>query len=313
MVSYYLRLYKFDIFLRIKEMNILKKIGTPFIAVWRWIKETAWVQPLLIVGIIFAIIFSIPSITRGIQGLVNQTESDLVYFSERQLSLEGSKVTEDHAPDSAANIFFDDFVEAQSAWGNGNKEEAREIMSSYSNNGDKFFLFFVQDECTGCSSLKEGCEYLEDNWSRYVRDENEPGFYFQSIVVDQEIDDDYYEEENKHAIDDLVTYRSYLEFYRIVMSNVANTRYYINVGIRDGSSGQNTIYSNTEALIDTADLQTPTIMLIDLTDNNETSYIVSEVFYTSDTTFSAASEVYDKAQFIADAWTYQGVFGKDYH
>ena len=110
MVSYYLRLYKFDIFLRIKEMNILKKIGTPFIAVWRWIKETAWVQPLLIVGIIFAIIFSIPSITRGIQGLVNQTESDLVYFSERQLSLEGSKVTEDHAPDSAANIFFDDFL-----------------------------------------------------------------------------------------------------------------------------------------------------------------------------------------------------------
>ena len=44
-------------------MNILRKIATPFVAIWRWIKETAWVQPLLIVGIIFAIIFSIPSIT----------------------------------------------------------------------------------------------------------------------------------------------------------------------------------------------------------------------------------------------------------
>ena len=89
--------------------------------------------------------------------------------------------------------------------------------------------------------------------------------------------------------------------------------YYINVGIRDGSSGQNTIYSNTEALINTSDLQTPTIMLLDLTDTNTTSYIVSEVFYTSDATFSAASDVYGKASFIADAWTYDGIFDKNYH
>ena len=291
-------------------MNILKKIGTPFVAIWRWIKETAWVQPLLIVGIIFAIIFSIPSITKGIQGLMDRKESDIVYFEDHQLSLEGSKRGEEN---SQANIFFDKFVEAQNLWENGDKEGARETLSSYSNNGNKFFLFFVQEECAGCSSLKEGCEYLEDNWSTYVTDSEEPSFYFQSIIVDQEIDDDYYEDEDKHPIDDLVTYQSYLEFYRIVMGNIQNQRYYINVGIRDGSSGQNTIYSNTEALINTNDLQTPTIMLLDLTDTNTTSYIVSEVFYTSDATFSAASDVYGKASFIADAWTYDGVFGKDYH
>ena len=291
-------------------MNILKKIGTPFVAIWRWIKETAWVQPLLIVGIIFAIIFSIPSITKGIQGLMDQKESDIVYFEDHQLSLEGSKRGEEN---SEANIFFDKFVEAQNLWENGDKEGAREALSSYSNNGDKFFLFFVQEECTGCSSLKEGCEYLEDNWSTYVTDSEEPSFYFQAIIVDQEINDDYYKDEDKHAIDDLVTYQSYLEFYRIVMGNIQNLRYYINVGIRDGSSGQNTIYSNTEALINTSDLQTPTIMLLDLTDTNTTSYIVSEVFYTSDATFSAASDVYGKASFIADAWTYDGIFDKNYH
>lgn len=291
-------------------MNILKKIGTPFVAIWRWIKETAWVQPLLIVGIIFAIIFSIPSITKGIQGLMDQKESDIVYFEDHQLSLEGSKRGEEN---SEANIFFDKFVEAQNLWENGDKEGARETLSSYSNNGDKFFLFFVQEECTGCSSLKEGCEYLEDNWSTYVTDSEEPSFYFQAIIVDQEINDDYYKDEDKHAIDDLVTYQSYLEFYRIVMGNIQNLRYYINVGIRDGSSGQNTIYSNTEALINTSDLQTPTIMLLDLTDTNTTSYIVSEVFYTSDATFSAASDVYGKASFIADAWTYDGIFDKNYH
>ena len=235
-------------------MNILKKIGTPFIAIWRWIKETAWVQPLLIVGIIFAIIFSIPSITKGIQGLMNQQESDIVYFQQHQLSLKGSKRGEEN---SQANIFFDNFVEAQGLWENGDKEGARDLLSSYSNNGDKFFLFFVQEECAGCTSLKEGAEYLEDNWSTYVTDSKEASFHFQSIIVDQEIDDQYYEDENKHPIDDLVTYQSYLEFYRIVMGNIQNQRYYINVGIRDGSSGQNTIYSNTEALINTTDLQTP--------------------------------------------------------
>ena len=241
---------------------------------------------------------------------MDQKESDIVYFEDHQLSLEGSKRGEEN---SEANIFFDKFVEAQNLWENGDKEGAREALSSYSNNGDKFFLFFVQEECTGCSSLKEGCEYLEDNWSTYVTDSEEPSFYFQAIIVDQEINDDYYKDEDKHAIDDLVTYQSYLEFYRIVMGNIQNLRYYINVGIRDGSSGQNTIYSNTEALINTSDLQTPTIMLLDLTDTNTTSYIVSEVFYTSDATFSAASDVYGKASFIADAWTYDGIFDKNYH
>ena len=132
-------------------MNILKKIGTPFIAIWRWIKETAWVQPLLIVGIIFAIIFSIPSITKGIQGLMNQQESDIVYFQQHQLSLKGSKRGEEN---SQANIFFDNFVEAQGLWENGDKEGARDLLSSYSNNGDKFFLFFVQEECAGSAAVQ---------------------------------------------------------------------------------------------------------------------------------------------------------------
>ena len=39
-------------------MKILKAIGAFFARIWRWIKETAWVQPLLIVGAIFAIIFA---------------------------------------------------------------------------------------------------------------------------------------------------------------------------------------------------------------------------------------------------------------
>ena len=54
-------------------MKVLKILATPFIAIWRWIKETAWVQPLLIVGLIFGIIFSIPSITSWVNYFEGKT------------------------------------------------------------------------------------------------------------------------------------------------------------------------------------------------------------------------------------------------
>ncbi len=68
-------------------MNILKAIGGFFTKLWRWIKETAWVQPLLIVGAIFAVIFSIPKITGWVEswGLGSASR----YFAEYQQSLEG--------------------------------------------------------------------------------------------------------------------------------------------------------------------------------------------------------------------------------
>ena len=86
-------------------MNILKKLATPFIVVGRWIKETAWVQPLLIVGVIFAIIFSIPSITSGIQGLIDSQSDDMNWYKNFQISLDGT-----YDKTSDANDFFADFV-----------------------------------------------------------------------------------------------------------------------------------------------------------------------------------------------------------
>ena len=42
-------------------------IGRFFKKIWEWIKSTAWVQPLLIVAIIFGVIFSINTITNAIK------------------------------------------------------------------------------------------------------------------------------------------------------------------------------------------------------------------------------------------------------
>ena len=53
-------------------MVVLRAIGKFFARIGRWIKETAWVQPLLIVGGIFAIIFSIPYIVKGVSSWFDQ-------------------------------------------------------------------------------------------------------------------------------------------------------------------------------------------------------------------------------------------------
>jgi len=275
-------------------MNIVKKIATPFIAIWRWIKETAWVQPLLIVGAIFAIIFSIPSITKGIQSLINQQESDIKYFENSWLSLEGSKQNEQN---SAANKFFDKFVEAQEKWVNNDKEGARTSLRDY-NSEDRFFLYFVQEDCSGCSNLKAGSEYLETNWNTYmdVYGSDFPAFKFQSIIVDQEIDDDYYEEEDRKPIDDLVASNSYLNFYKTAMSMVDTQPYYLNLYSKDKTSAE-TIVSNTQSLNDASKMQTPTVMLIDLTDTNTTNNIISTIFYSL-----SGSDKYGYAEFLAQAW-----------
>ena len=77
-------------------MFILRAIGRFFARIWRWIKETAWVQPLLIVGGIFAIIFSIPYLTKWVKSWFNDTTASEKYYSSKKVSL---KNAEDHKSD----------------------------------------------------------------------------------------------------------------------------------------------------------------------------------------------------------------------
>ena len=113
-----------------------KKFASPFVAVGRWVKDTAWVQPLLIVGVIFGIIFSIPSISKAIQEAT--AETDIEWYALKQLSLDGTA-----DKNSAADTFFEDYVKAQEYWSENNHDEARNVMKKYSNE-DRFILFFVQ-------------------------------------------------------------------------------------------------------------------------------------------------------------------------
>lgn len=140
-------------------MIILKAIGAFFVKIWRWIKDTAWVQPLLIVGAIFAIIFSIPYITDWVNSWGwNTTDA---FYSSYQVSLEGETYDQnsDSPADQLANSVYTNSVDL--AYNDVTDQSKYDL--SY---GDKFFLIFVKKDCTACATAEGGFKFLAENWDK---------------------------------------------------------------------------------------------------------------------------------------------------
>lgn len=141
-----------------KFMKILKAIGGVFVKIWRWIKNTAWVQPLLIVGAIFGVIFSIPAISNGIQGLISGANSADSFYHNFQKSMEGDK-------NSAADTLFKNY------W---TYEEKREKDPTFLPpvEEQKFFLMFTSSNNGTTKDIKSGFEVLRDNWKSVFQPTN---------------------------------------------------------------------------------------------------------------------------------------------
>ena len=283
-------------------MNFLKKLGTPFVALWRWIKETAWVQPLLIVGVIFAIIFSIPSITSWVQSW-DFGDDKYNWLENKQLSLEG--ITDEKIDGEAAD-FFSTFEEAQSLWKNDNKDEARKTMKSYTGDADKLFLYFVQEN-PDANNINEANKYLvEEAWKNKVTSRAEEAgievkgsFQYRTIFTDQTIEDKdgEYIYESHTAFEYLLKSREFESFYSTIYSAYQNTAYYQNI-IADKVTGVqlDSYQSSINSLRTTTNPSAPTLFIIDLSDNSKND-IVSNIVFSID-----GSDKYARADFLANAW-----------
>ena len=119
-------------------MKILKAIGGVFVKIWRWIKNTAWVQPLFIVGAIFGVIFSIPAITSGIQGLVNGANSTDSFYHNYQVSMKGGE-------SSTAYRLFDNYTAKYSDY-KTKIEDDPTYLPDVSDSESKFFLMFTSSK-----------------------------------------------------------------------------------------------------------------------------------------------------------------------
>ena len=276
--------------------KVLKVIGTPFIKLWTWIKETAWVQPLLIVGIIFAVIFSIPSITSWVQSW-NFGSDTYTFLQNKKLSLEGMT----DVPSGQAADFFSSYVSAREKWINDDKEGARNDMKAYVGDSNKMILFFVAEDDTG-ASVNESANYLvNEGWSNLVTAEfpEAPAFQYQAIFTDQTIDlgddDDTYKDKNPFAY--LWQSADYQQFVEDAYFVTTVSPYYINL---EEASAKTTLKNNAENIVSSSNYTSNLAyyVTIDLTDTNTTDNIITNVFFEI-----TGADKYEKAEFLSEAWT----------
>lgn len=272
--------------------KIFRPIGRFFVAVWRWIRETAWVQPLLIVGIIFGVIFSIPSIVDGIRDISDRHNSPDTFYKKYQVSLQG-------AENSDAQKLVKDIYDELNAPG------------STSLAGDKFLIAFVQgdNKCGACDSAKDSFEYLFENES--VLNPGGVNFKLKTIFTDEELKrkhkedwkkDGTVEEDNeaKSAFEAFLTRNSVYDYLSGIADSASKSAYY------DSPSFD---FENDflEYLTVPTKFKTPTLIQVDFTPETSDKYIDGSNPITVYFGLEGDGKQ-GQADYIMDAWNYKNNF-----
>ena len=256
-------------------MIVLTAIGNFFKKIWTWIKETAWVQPLLIVGLIFGVIFSIPSIVNGINELAAKKDNAINFYYNYQESLVGG---ENSNADKLTNNVYE-------------KSKDEKVESLY---GEKFFLAFVSSECTTCEEVKGGFETLKDNFDNSLQPEDRLPFKMYTIFTD--------EVTGETETDGQTAFVKYMDRFSYFFEDAAGVArescYYTNGKLSDTDIE----YLET---VDPDNFLTPTILLIDFTENTP-FYGVSEVMFGV-----TGDNDYKKAELLLDCWNHAGDFSME--
>lgn len=262
-------------------MIVLRAIGAFFVRIWRWIKETAWVQPLLIVGIIFGIIFSIPSIVNGIKGLNEKMASSETYYRQFQYSLVGGEKSE---ADKVTEYIYKKYK----------GEDVSEYKQYETKLGQKFFLVFVSEDCSSCKEAKGGFQSFKDNFNGSFNPNDGTQFNMVTIFTDEVTSETTTKETafvqymNRHD-----------QFFEYAAGVGYETDYYRNGKVQK---------SDLEVVeqVDPKNFLTPTVMFIDFTDK-AVEYVgdvgVREIFFNI-----AGESDYKKAELLLDCWKHTGDF-----
>ncbi len=269
-------------------MVVLSAIGRFFKKIWDWIKQTAWIQPLLIVGIIFGVIFSIPSIVKAVNASKKEKSTYAAYYeSQYRLSLEVSAVG---AGDSKADKFATALADVMR-----NGDETK-MKAEFGDLGDKFFVAFVAKDCTKCEEAKEGFatfdEKLNVNASYMTTDTTEK---FKLVTI-------FTDDENKETEENKTAFVSYLDRHQDLFEfagGVAETTAYYQPNKKINASDIEALSS-----ADPDNFLTPTIFLVELSaKSGGLDAGVTEVMFGVE-----GSDKNEKARTLYDCWTHSGDF-----
>ena len=291
-------------------MIILKSIGAFFVRIWRWIKETAWVQPLLIVGAIFAVIFSIPYVTEWAEGWGQAGQG--AFYSNYQVSLEGEDIADANKSkaDALTALIEDACLDhAYSSENNSTltkeqlatyqEEKYGEIISAY---GEKFFLVYMADDNSTASGLEEGFKYLRDNWNNSnfnlkVNDDKYLDFKIHVINSSEESSND---DTFDITLGKVSAFKRYLLNYTELFNEAGpwlynNMPYVVNNSVESGK------FDNFSVAESINDFPIPSVCLVDFTreaiaDDRDG---LSEVIFASN-----GSTQSEKAEYLLDMWNH---------
>ena len=274
-------------------MKVLRAIGAFFAKIGRWIANTAWIQPLLIVGGIFAVIFSIPYIKTAIENAqVDNTDHDYAYYSGYALDLD---------KDGEAEKLMQYL--ADSDYENIDKEF-----------GSKFFLAFVKADCASCKECVSGFQNLSSNFSSWELDHE---FKLHTILVDETDPDD-----DKVYLAKEIMKRN-AQFFNDVTAAYGE----------ESISGTYALYKNKESIKDTytsnlkklSDSVTETsdgitTRMVFMYDHdkitNEPTYFnvsgITAVLFDYTSLISDTVNDVTKGQLLRDCWSYGNIFDPDY-
>ena len=276
-------------------MNILKSINATFNKFWRWIKETAWVQPLLIVGGIFAIIFSISRFNSWFSVMAVGTSTG--YFNSYRVSLEnegtsGYETAADKLTDSINSGSFDDYNSYAKLKAD---LESKGVIADY---GVKYFLLFVEEDCAGCTNAENAFKLLEDGWNKPTfKFEDENPLAIKSIFADElsTNDKDYELDEDSKAFYRYVKKFDERDFWTRAAGRLEGRPYKDNKSV--GASKYESL-ENAEA----SNWETPTIFLVDWTEAafNEGVAGISEVLFG----FTSGTTDYERATLLQRMWNH---------
>lgn len=265
-------------------MFILKAIGSFFVKIGRWIKNTAWVQPLLIVGGIFAIIFSIPYITSWVGSWFTSGSAAQSFYRDHEVSLDGA----DEGKSDVDKLF--------NYLANPTSEENASARRKY---GDKFFLAIVQESCSSCEDRYGAFKTLEANWKTGEFNNVTGDFKLYTIYADTKNDDG---DSLFKKVCDRSDVQAMFERATELLQDQNLHPYAVN-----NKEGASAYTESLENLIKEDEMQTPTTFLIDLTQANEKKPTwvsengIREILFNFEST--DGSDDYAKARTLRNAWT----------
>lgn len=277
-------------------MKVLSAIGRFFARIGRWIKETAWIQPLLIVGAIFAIIFAIPHIINGVKGWFSSSDSTNAFFAQYRLSLNNADNIKDGASVGSSDVDkFLTYVE------DGERDQVTKMVGA-----ERFFVAFIQKESGSAKELYEGIKEFRDNFNRNDEFLGLKGkFKLITIYTDTTNDDD----EN---LFDMVWVNHYSLFETMSDGNyLPLTPYATNNDIGASKYEKNFSASESE---EKCPMDTPLMMYFDYTADNWFDEADQKVLGLSDVLFSVdGNSKLEKAYLLRDCWSHADKFADYKH